>query len=104
MVQVDSLADVIKRINRSLHSEDPAYYRIPEERALAAQYLLLYQLSLPVGVDISNLLTLDQSASRVRVAMNNTEGSYHIELDQAAQNWLRANTPEAMWSEGPARR
>lgn len=100
VVQVDSLADVIKRINRSLHSEDPAYYRIPEERALAAQYLLLYQLSLPVGVDISNLLTLDQSASRVRVAMNNTEGSYHIELDQAAQNWLRANTPEAMWSEG----
>ncbi len=100
VIQVDTLADVIKRINRSLHGEDPAYYQIPDDRNLAAQYLLLYQLSLPVGVDTSNVLTHDQAASRVRVAMNNTEGEYHIALDQQAQAWLAENTPKVMWSEG----
>ncbi|MCP5207264.1 MAG: MMPL family transporter [Hahellaceae bacterium] len=100
VIQVDTLADVIKRINKSLHNDDPAYYRIPEDRESVAQYLLLYELSLPLGMDIGNMLTYDKSASRVRVAMTNTEGRYHIELDQAAQQWLQTHTPESMWAEG----
>src|SRR5690606_16902318 len=40
---VSSFVDVVKRLNRNLHGGDPAYYRIPDERELIAQYVLLYE-------------------------------------------------------------
>jgi predicted RND superfamily exporter protein len=40
-----SLADFIRRMNRAMHADDPAYDRIPESRDLVAQYLLAYSLS-----------------------------------------------------------
>ncbi|MCP5170261.1 MAG: MMPL family transporter [Hahellaceae bacterium] len=100
VIQADSLVDVIKRVSKSLHNDDPAWYRIPDDRESIAQYLLLYELSLPLGMDNSNMLTYNKAASRVRVAMTNTEGHYHIDLDQRARQWLKDNTPPSMWSEG----
>jgi predicted RND superfamily exporter protein/outer membrane lipoprotein-sorting protein len=40
-----SLADFVKRMNRAMHGDDPAYERIPESRELISQYLLLYALA-----------------------------------------------------------
>jgi predicted RND superfamily exporter protein len=40
-----SLADFVKRMNRAMHDDDPAYDRIPESRELISQYLLLYSMS-----------------------------------------------------------
>ena len=40
-----SLADFIRRMNRAMHGDEPAYDRIPESRELVAQYLLAYSLS-----------------------------------------------------------
>ena len=40
-----SLADYLKRMNKVLHADDPAYGRIPESRELVALYLLLYEMS-----------------------------------------------------------
>jgi predicted RND superfamily exporter protein len=40
-----SLADFLKRMNKVMHADDPAYDRIPESRDLVAQYLLLYEMS-----------------------------------------------------------
>jgi predicted RND superfamily exporter protein len=100
VVQVDTFVDVIKRVNKSLHADDESYYRVPDSRNEIAQYILLYELSLPIGMDINNIVTSQKSASRVRVAMTNTEGRYHIELNKKAIAWLKNNTPENMWSEG----
>ena len=41
------ITDTFQQLNKSMHGDDPAAYRIPESRELAAQYLLLYELSLP---------------------------------------------------------
>ncbi len=40
-----SIVDVIKELNRQFHNDDPAYYRLPEDRALIAQLLLVYEMS-----------------------------------------------------------
>ena len=40
-----SMADFIKRMNQAMHSDDPAYYKIPESQDLISQYLLLYSMS-----------------------------------------------------------
>ena len=43
------------------NGDDPAWYKLPEDRALAAQYLLLYEMSLPFGLDLNNQVNVDKS-------------------------------------------
>jgi hypothetical protein len=40
-----SVVDFLRRMNRAMHADDPAYDRVPESRELVSQYLLLYSLS-----------------------------------------------------------
>jgi predicted RND superfamily exporter protein len=40
-----SLTDFLKRMNKVMHADDPAFERVPESRELVAQYLLLYEMS-----------------------------------------------------------
>lgn len=40
-----SIADFIKRMNQAMHGDDVAYYKIPDNRELISQYLLLYSMS-----------------------------------------------------------
>ncbi len=47
VTHVYSLTDIMKRLNKNLNEDDPSYYRLPDSRELSAQYLLLYELSLP---------------------------------------------------------
>ena len=47
--QVNSIADIMKRLNKNMHADEQSYYRIPDSRELAAQYLLLYGFSLPMA-------------------------------------------------------
>ncbi len=95
VVHVDSLADIIKRLNQSWHADDPAFYRLPNSREAASQLLLLYELSLPYGADLGNLIAPDREASRVRITMSNTAGDYHIALDEHASAWLQARLGDA---------
>lgn len=43
--KTQSLVDFLKKMNRAMHADDPLYDRLPESRALVAQYLLLYSMS-----------------------------------------------------------
>ena len=70
VVHVASLSDVFKRLNKNMHADDPAYYRLPEARDLAAQYLLLYEMSLPYGLDLNNQINVDKSAARLSVTLD----------------------------------
>ncbi|RMH20099.1 MAG: hypothetical protein D6698_04750, partial [Gammaproteobacteria bacterium] len=53
-IHVNTISDTFQRLNKNMHGDDPAFYRIPEKRDLAAQYLLLYEMSLPYGLDLNN--------------------------------------------------
>lgn len=100
VTQVNSLVDIIKRINQVMHNNDPAFYRIPDNREEIAQYLLQYELSMPYGMDLNYLIRFDRSESRVRVAVGSSSGQKIIALDAAAQNWLKAHAPQRMQVQG----
>ncbi|MDX1677160.1 efflux RND transporter permease subunit [Arsukibacterium sp.] len=68
---VNSITDTIRRLNKNMHQDDPAYYRLPQTQQQAAQYLLMYEMSLPFGLDLNNQLNLDKSATRVAVSLKN---------------------------------
>lgn len=88
--------DVMKRLNRSMHGDDEAWYRVPEDRDLAAQYLLLYEMSLPLGMDLTNQIDIDKSSTRVRVGLPNITNNEIIAFEQDADAWMRANWPDYM--------
>lgn len=66
VTEVTSLADMFREMNKAFHNDDPAYFALPESRAMAAQYLLLYD-----GDDLDNLL--DEQRSWTRISARITE-------------------------------
>jgi hypothetical protein len=99
VTHVFSYTDIIKRLNKNMHGDDAAWYAIPRDRALAAQYLLLYELSLPFGLDLNDRINVDKSATRVTVTLPEISTSkVRAFLDQS-RDWLQENTPAAMHAE-----
>ncbi len=97
---VNAFTDVMKRLNRNMHGDDPAWYRLPKDQALAAQYMLLYEMSLPFGLDLTNQVSFDKAYTKVSINLNKSDANQIIEMDRRAQQWLRENAPEYMWTEG----
>ncbi len=91
---VTAITDILKRINQNLHGDAIDSYALPTDSDLAAQYLLLYELSLPVGRDLNNLINFERSATRLTVLVKKMQVSEQIELDKRASTWLRENAPE----------
>lgn len=96
VIHVFSLADIIKRLNRNLHGDDPNWYRIPESRMLAAQYLLLYEMSLPEGLELTDRINVDKSASRFTATLKNLSSREMLDLERRAQVWLARHAPAYM--------
>lgn len=93
---VYSMVDVFKRLNKNLHGDDPAYDRIPETRRLAAQYLLLYEMSLPRGLDINDRINVDKSATRMTVTLNDISTVEMRDFKDRSEQWLKDNAPAHM--------
>ena len=100
VIYVGTLTDTMKRLNKNMHGDDEAYYRLPEERDLSAQYLLLYELSLPFGLDLNNQINIDKSSTRFTAILESVSTQHALALEKRAQKWLRENAPPEMASHG----
>ena len=89
-----SYTDTIKRLNQNMHGDDPAYYTIPESRELASQYQLLYELSLPYGLDLNNQIDSEKRSMFTAFGVQGTKAKGLIELNDRAQIWFAENAPE----------
>lgn len=69
VTHVYSLVDIMKRLNKNMHADDESYFRVPDDRELSAQYLLLYEISLPFGLDLNDRIDIDKAATRVSVTL-----------------------------------
>ena len=94
VTHVQAFSDIMKRLNKNMHGDDPAFYRLPQDPDLAAQYLLLYEFSLPFGSDLNDRIDVAKSATRLSVVTRNAWSRDLRELDKRAQAWLRANAPD----------
>ncbi len=93
-IHVNVITDTFRRLNMSMHGDDPAEYRLPASHDLAAQYLLLYELSLPAGLDLNNQIDVDKSATRMTAAIRTLSSNEVIALDRRALRWLADNAPD----------
>ena len=90
----------MRRVNASMHGDDIKYYKVPTNKEQAAQFLLLYEMSLPYGLDLNNQINVDKSETRFTVTLKNISSNEMMELTAKAEQWLRDNAPESMFSHG----
>ena len=100
VMHVNAITDIMKRLNKNLHGDDPEWYRLPDTRELSAQYLLLYEFSLPFGLDLNNQINVKKSATRMTVTLKTMSTEDLLALERSAQAWLKANTPEYLQAAG----
>lgn len=93
VLHVTTLTDIMKRLNKNMHADDPDWYRLPEERELAAQYLLLYEMSLPYGLDLTNRIDISKSSTKLTVFLQSLSSNELLAMEGRAQQWLAENAP-----------
>ena len=101
VTHVQSISDTFKRLNRDLNAGDPAFYRVPDTRELAAQYLLLYELSLPYGLDLNNQLDINKSSTQVIVTIDDMTTNELRAWIARAENYLADELGFTLTAVGP---
>ena len=98
VVSVQSPTDTLKQLSMNMNADAPDAYRLPERRDEAAQYLLLYEMSLGYGMDLTDRITVDRSALRVTAVLRHVTTADIRELEADAADWLAANAPDIQTS------
>jgi predicted RND superfamily exporter protein len=88
-----SIADLLKDINRSFNEENALHYRLPESRDLAAQYLLVYEMS--GGEELSDYVSSDFARASLELRVKAVETSELGRLTAALDDFLDRNPVEA---------
>ena len=91
---VSAFTETMRRLNRSMHGDDTDWYKLPEENDLAAQYMLLYEMSLPYGLDLNNQINFDKSATRLSATLETISTSHMLEFEDRVETWMEKNTPD----------
>ena len=99
ITSVVAFSDTIKRLNQSFHNDDPEYYRIPDDKELISQYLLMYEMSLPLGLDLTERISMDKRKSLVTATLPAQDSLTNMALDQRIWQWQQQNLPQQLQTE-----
>ena len=98
VMHVQSITDTFKRLNMNMHADDPAFYRLPASREQAAQYLLLYELSLPYGLDLNDQIGIDKSHTRLIITLENLHTEEMLGIERRMSDWLDNNIADVAYT------
>ncbi len=88
--KVTSINDFLKEMNQSFHSEDPAYYDLPDSREMAAQYLLLYG-----GDELDNFVDTSYQWARLSARITEHSSSRLKVYIEQLKNFIEKNLGES---------
>ena len=100
VIHINTVTDIMKRLNKNMHGDDPDMYSLPEDRDLSAQYLLLYEMSLPYGLDLNNQINVDKSSTRLIATLKTLSTNELLDLEARAANWIEKNAPHIKTGDG----
>ncbi len=100
VVHVSSLSDIYKRINKNMNNDQASFYRIPENKELASQYLLLYEMSLPFGLDLTTLTNVKKSGSKVTATLQDMSTTEIRGFEERSNAWIAANNNDVFAGTG----
>ena len=102
ITHVNSFTDTLKRLNKNMHNDDESYYRLPDNAEQAAQFLLMYEMSLPFGLDLNNQLNIDKSATRISTTLYNLGSKELTAIEQRALDYMAEHYPQYQLSAASA--
>ncbi len=94
VIHIQTVTDTFTRLNKNMHGDDKTYFKLPDSRELAAQYLLLYEMSLPFGLDLNNQIDIDKKSTRVSVTLETLSTKQILDFEQRVDQWMLQNIPE----------
>ena len=100
VVFVEGLLPHLRKVHQLLEAGDSAATSLPETRERAAQNLLLYEMSLPMGLGLEEYLDSDRTSTRLGVFFPKTDSRTLMAFDQRVRDWAEQNTPALDVSEG----
>lgn len=80
---LSSLMDIIKRLNLIMTNKD----EIPNSKAIIAQYLFLYSMSLPQGMELNDKMDINEQKLRITGQINIVDTSKDLEIIDYINNW-----------------
>lgn len=81
-----SIVDIVKELNQAFHGGDKAYYKLPDDRDVLAQLLLVYELS--GGKEMNDVLNVDRSKTALQVRLKLVSASEVRSFMQAMDAYL----------------
>lgn len=94
VIQTQTIATTFKGLNKAMHNNDESWYILPKEGDLAAQYFLLYEMSLPFGLDANQTVSFDKKESKINVTLKELSTKEVLEFEKLVAQWLSENAPE----------
>ncbi len=93
LTNVVSLVDVVKELNRALNENRMQAYRIPDDRNLVSQELLLFEGS--GRSDLEQLVDLDFSTTRLTLLVRKTDALYYKPYLDKVREAVESEFPDA---------
>jgi len=91
VIHTNTITDTFKRLNKNMHGDKDEWYRLPENRELSAQSLLLYEMSLPYGLDLNDQINIDKSGIRIIATLESLSSNQVLEIEARIKQWLSQN-------------
>lgn len=92
--------DTLKRMNQTMHNNDPANYRIPDTQEEAAQYLLLLDVAQSSENELNYMVLPDHSATRLIVSLPSVDSRTMMQMQQRFAQHIKTTMPSYMFDEG----
>jgi len=85
-----SVKDIVQKMQKVLNQDSKT--DIPNDKKLIAQYLLLYSMSLPQGMEINDKIDTKEKFLRLSINLNIQDTSKDLEMIEWIKNWWLNNT------------
>ena len=92
VLKVSGYHQIIKRLHKTMHGDDQQYYAIPDDRRAIAEYLLVYESSIPEELDLQDSINIDKSAVRVTAMMAAMSSQEVLAFNQRVLDKLAASS------------
>jgi uncharacterized protein len=89
----NSMVNYVRKMNQSMHNDDPSFYTIPKTRELIAQYLLLYEFSGPEE-DLTDIRSAEGRYARISLKFQNVSANQTNQTLEAIKEKLKSDFPE----------
>lgn len=90
-----SLVDYLKRMNQAMHNDEPAAFALPDSSDMAAQYLLLYEMS-GGREDLSSFMDTSQQKLVVKILVKQDDTHFVEQLVAQVGNLAKAHLPSSV--------